>query len=190
LAAALADPETQKAIGNKALSNEQLRALGASAKSQKSKLRGTLAKLDAKSLIDPKALRDFDAASAIGKRQELARYLKACKNGTRFGDALGEWRRSRPGVSRGRGDAPMFFGEESEQNGKFDEQTLPPATAAALAQSELIAVSAAAPSTGDASRSTPGALKDAQAGGGSALTPVVQPRHRGTVQRFFERKPK
>ena len=29
-----------------------------------------------------------------------------------------------------------------------------------------------------------------QAGGGSALTPAVQPRHRGTVQRFFERNPK
>ncbi len=189
LAAALADPETQKAIGDKALSNDQLRALGADAKARKSKLRDRLTKLDAKSLIDPKALRDFDSASAVGTKKELARFLKACKGGTRFGDALGEWRHGAPGVSRGRGDAPMFFGEEAEQNGKFEEQTLPAASAAALAQSELLAVSAAAPSNGDGSRSTPGALKDAQAGGGSALTPAVQPRHRGTVQRFFERKP-
>jgi hypothetical protein len=190
LAAAMNDPEAQKAIGDKALSSDQLRELAMNAKAQKSKLRGTLSKLSKNGLIDPKKLGEFDEASKLGEKRELEKFLKECKNGKRFSDALGEWMRAKPSVSRGRGDAPMFFGEEAAQNGKFKEEALPPANAAALANSELLAVSAAEPSEQDGERSTPGALRDAKAGGGSALTPVVQPRHRGAVNRYFERKPK
>jgi len=185
---AMNDPETQKAIGETKLSAEQLRALGAKAAAEKAQLRASMQKLSNASLIDPKTLRDFDAASAMGNRQDLARFLKEHFNGA-LGDAINQWcRGAKGGVDRGRGDAPMEFGDETEGGAKFNEQTLPSATAASLAQSEVLAVSAAAPNGEVGARSQSGALQNAQAGGGSALTPTIQPRHRGTVQRFFERK--
>ncbi|HEX2834946.1 MAG TPA: hypothetical protein VHW00_18170 [Thermoanaerobaculia bacterium] len=188
---AMNDPETQKVLNGTPLDEEQLRKLGASARAKKGKLRDSLSKLSRNGLLDPKRLGEFDKAGELGKAEKLREFLKECKGGNcKVGDKVAKWRRSRPGLGRGRGDAPMFFGEESAQNGKFKEETLPAASAAQLADNELLAVSALEPEHGHALPSSGGALDPAQAGGGSALTPAVQPRHRGTVQRFFERKPK
>ena len=174
-------------VPSTALTPEQLQAIAESAKKGKAALRATLQKLSDAGLIDPKALRAFERAAEAGNRSELARFLKDNATGTRLIDSIGEYCRGAPGVSRGRADAPLFFGEETGRGGEFQEQTLPAASAASLANSEVVALSAAAPSNERAERSTGGTLTNAQTGGGSALTPAVQPRHRGTVRRFFER---
>lgn len=192
LESAMQDPELQKALNGTPLNDTQLRKLADSARQQKNKLRNTMAKLSKSGLLDPKRLGEFDKAGQVGDRKDLRDFLeKECKGGNcKIEKKVAQWRRGKPGINRGRGDAPMFFGEESKQNGKFKEETLPPASAAALAQNELIAVEGLAPEHDPALPSSGGALDHAQAGGGSALTPAVQPRHRGTVQRFFERNPK
>lgn len=190
LEAAELPPDLQDALAKNALTKEQMKELGDAARAGKNALRKTLDKLRQSALIDPKTLRQFEDAASLGNRDELARFLRKNASRTTLSNAIGQWcEGGRPGVSRGRGDAPMFFGEKSE-GGEFEEQTLPPAAQAMLNQSEIIAVSAAAPGDADSQRSAGGALGGAQVGAGSAHTPVVLPRHRGTVQRFFERKQK
>lgn len=181
------DFAAERNVPSTALTPEQLQAIAESAKAGKAALRATLEKLRDAGLIDGKTLRDFERAAEPANRAALARFLKENSPGTRLIDSVGEFARGKPGVERGRGDAPLFFGEESKHAAEFREETLPPASAATLANSELVGLSAAAPSNASAELSTGGALTNAQAGGGSAVTPVVQPRHRGTVRRFFER---
>lgn len=181
-------PELQKAIKDHTLTEAQLEQIAAAAKLSKGQLRHTLEKMRSAALIDPKSIRQFEDASELGNRDDLARFLKENGSKTKFGDAVGQWCKGKPGVDRGRGDAPMFFGDKSREDGEFKEKALPPAAAASLAQSELVAVSAGAPDPNGSQGSSGGALAQTQTGGGSALTPVVLPRHRGTVQRFFERK--
>jgi hypothetical protein len=183
------DPQMRDALGKAALTRRQLAEIGAAARAGKEKLRSTLSKLRQQGLIDGKTLRQFEDAANFANRDELARFLRKNASRTSLATTIGQWcEGGTPGVSRGRADAPMFFGEKSPEQGKFDEQTLPEAAAAALNQSELVAVSAAAPGQENTQRSSGGALVNAQPGAGSAFTPEVLPRHRGTVQRFFERK--
>ena len=188
-ALSMLSPELRDAIAKNALTKEQLEQLAKETGNQKAKLLATLKKLNSAGLIDPKTLREFEEGTKAGDKGDLARFLR--EHGTKkgYGEAVGQWCQGKPGRDRGRGDAPMFFGEEARNDGAFREQTLPPAAAAALSQSQLVAVSAAAPEGNDATRSAGGALANAQAGSGSAFTTVVLPRHRGTVERFFERKP-
>lgn len=174
--------------GSPTLTKEELKQLAEAAKAGKEKLRNTLNKLRERGLIDENTLRQFEDASNFANRDDLAKFLKKHSGKQKLSTAVAEFQQGKPGVERGRGDAPMFFGEKSDEKGKFDEQTLPPAAAAALAQSQLVAVSAATPEAGEVTRSTGGALGTAKAGAGSAFTAEVLPRHRGTVQRFFERK--
>ena len=189
LSAAQAESEAlSKVDAGAALSKEQLQQIANAAKAGKESLRNTLSKLRERGLIDEKTLRQFEDAANFANRDELAKYLKQNAGGTKLSTAVGEFCMAKPGVNRGRGDAPMYFGDKAKEEGKFDEQTLPPADAAALAQSQLVAVSAATPGGDQLQRSTGGALNNAGAGSGSAHTTEVLPRHRGTVQRYFERK--
>ena len=59
----------------------------------------------------------------------------------------------------------------------------------AIKDSEVSGISKAIPQTGKekVGEATSGALKGAKSGGGSANTQVVLPRHRGAVERYFDR---
>ncbi len=182
--------DLRDAIKKGALTKEQLQQLAQALRTQKGKLRSTLAKLQKAGLIDAKTLRECENAMNGGNGSgDLAQFLREHANKQGFSTAIGQWVKGTPGRDRGRGDAPMFFGEQAREDGEFREQTLPSATAASLSESEVVAVSAATPNANDSERSTGGALTNAQAGSGSAFTTTVLPRHRGTVERFFERKP-
>lgn len=96
----------------------------------------------------------------------------------------------RGGISRGRGDAPMTWKDPNNlENAGFTEQTLPPASMAALRDSLKTGTSISAPELADPNTATePGALSNAEAGGGSAQTQTVLPRHRGAVENYFNRE--
>lgn len=182
------DEATKAALGKSSLTKEQFQQIANAARAGKDQLRKTLQQLRDRGLIDPKTLRQFEEAATFADRQQLARFLKE-NSQIRLSTAVGQFCQGAPGVTRGRADAPMFFGEASPEDAKFNEQTLPAAAAAALAQSQVVAVSGAAPEAQQQStRSAGGALTNVQTDGGSAFTAEVLPRHRGTVQRFFERK--
>jgi len=95
----------------------------------------------------------------------------------------------RGGISRGRADAPMMWGDLStKDNTKFREKTLPQAGMAALKDSSLVGVSLAAPQVEQGKAyGGDGNLDTSTAAGGQAKTHKILPRHRGTVKRYFER---
>jgi len=91
------------------------------------------------------------------------------------------------GINRGPGHAPLLYGNNSSEEGsKFKEQKL--GLSVPLEQAKLAGVTITAPKvTGGEAILGKGALNTAQAGGGNALSSPVLPRHRGAVQRFFQR---
>ncbi len=158
--------------------------IAAAAQQGKSSLRDKLSKMAAKGMIDPKSLNKFDSATAQAARNELAKYLKDHKGESGQGQMA---RGGKGGVDRGRGDAPLFFGEETKSaDEKFRDMPIPPASEAALEQSDMIGQSAAQPDKMLQQRSTGGALVSGN-GSGSAYRTTILPRHRGTVGRYFER---
>jgi hypothetical protein len=64
---------------------------------------------------------------------------------------------------------------------------LPPADLQALKQTQVQAITRGSPGKETAGDAQSGALDQAAAGGGSANSQVVLPRHRGAVERYFER---
>jgi hypothetical protein len=91
------------------------------------------------------------------------------------------------GIDRGPGSAPMQFGDPStEDDAEFKEEKLAPSVP--LSQAKLAGVTITAPEvTGGEAVLSKGALGKAGSGGGSALTAPVLPRHRSTINRFFDR---
>ena len=99
---------------------------------------------------------------------------------------MSQW--GKGGVDRGRGDAPMTWTDPSSGKGaKFKEQVLP-SSMSSLKDSQLVGRSTGAPEIDKSGAQKSGGLKGAAAGGGSAFTQTVLPRHRGAVNRYFERR--
>jgi hypothetical protein len=93
------------------------------------------------------------------------------------------------GISRGPGDAAMTWGDPSNREGaEFTEETLSPSELIDLRRSELSAISAGAGAhdTSGASASTGGGLTATQ-GDGTAHSATLLPRHKRTVERYFQR---
>ncbi|HEX7153955.1 MAG TPA: hypothetical protein VF618_20870 [Thermoanaerobaculia bacterium] len=175
------------------LSASDLQALMEAAKQGKASLQAKLQRLADAKMIDAKTLGKAERAGKAGGggKSELEAFLRDNASPPRLSDAVGQFCKGggQGGVDRGRGDAPMFFGDESDVMAKFREMTLPSADVASLEQSEVVGMSTSAPTAEATGRSTGGALSNAK-DGGSAFTNVVLPRHRGTVERYFERKKK
>ncbi len=94
----------------------------------------------------------------------------------------------RGGINRGRGDAPLFMGDPSDESGTaFKEKKLPPGAVRGLKDSRLLGVSKGTPGDLPREASVVGGLEKAEAGAGSAHTQPIPPRHRGVVERYFER---
>jgi hypothetical protein len=104
-------------------------------------------------------------------------------------DAIEHGLPGKGGLTRGPGSSAIAgTGETKDQGDKFRPEALNPAGLQALQQSKIIGVSAGAPQvTPGANPAQSGALRDAAAGGGGAITQTILPRHEGTVQRYFDR---
>jgi hypothetical protein len=77
----------------------------------------------------------------------------------------------------------------SDDGAKFKEQAITPAALKDLKDSQLLGISKGAPDKDkEHEAATSGALAGSTAGGGSANTQTILPRHRGAVERYFERK--
>jgi len=84
---------------------------------------------------------------------------------------------------------PITWSHDTKEDGtEFKEEALPPGALAKLRESMLIGVGQTDPDkNSQKGPSQGGALTNAQAGGGSANSQIVLPRHRATVERFFVR---
>jgi hypothetical protein len=183
------DPGALKALKDGKLRPEQLKALAEVLKAGQGDLSKLVEKLARARLIDPELLKKAEGACKACDAAALAEFLKECKGKCSVADALKKaGRPGRGGVTEGPGAAELTFGDKTTEAGaKFKEEALPPADREALRKSNLLATSREAPDKEKGDPSRPGALSGARAGGGSAQTQVILPRHRPAVERYFDR---
>ncbi|MGL4553536.1 MAG: hypothetical protein ACRC33_20410 [Gemmataceae bacterium] len=175
------------------LTKEQMKKLAEALKGAKSELAEKVGKLVKAKLVDADALGKCEKGGECDGAA-LAAYLK--ENGS--GDAadlllmVESDEGGKGGVDRGPGHAKLTFGDESsDQGAAFKDEALPPGDLKALRDSELEGISKTSPTVhkGAADKAASGALGGAKAGGGSSTGQMVLPRHRGAVERYFERQP-
>jgi len=186
------DRETQEALKAGTLSPELLEKLKEMLKDAKDDMSRKLARLNKAELIDAELLAQCDKAGDCDG-EGLAAYLKATGSSAELSkEIVGSEEPGRGGVTRGPGAAAMLWKEPTtEDNFTFKEEALPPAQLQALKDSKLSGISAGAPQKGSAGGpAESGALAGSAAGGGSASTQTVLPRHRGAVERYFDRPKK
>ena len=186
------DAETMDALKKGSLTPEQMKKLAEALKLGKKELKEMVGKLVKAKLLDADALAKCDKAGKCDC-EGLAAYLK--ENGAKsdLTDALEVTEKGNGDTSRGPGPAKLTFGDETTEDGfKFKEEELPPATLKAMRESQLSGISAGSPNIGKEKPTAggSGALSGAKSGGGSASSQVVLPRHRGAVERYFDRPTK
>jgi hypothetical protein len=198
------------ACSTSSLSAEQLKELADQLSDCRNGQAGSLSELANAGLIDP-ALLDQLAQAGQCDAQELAdqlsqmgaasesladagvttgeqidQCLNECTGGpdaTTEGDGPG-----RGGISRGGGDAAMTWGDPSNREGAtFDAQALTPSELLDLRRTQLAGVSAGAPDATGGDASTGGGLDSTGRAEGSAHGQTLLPRHKRTVERYFQR---
>lgn len=189
-------PATQEAIQNGSFKPQQLNDLSKALSQTRQQLTQQLSKLNQAGLNKRGAINP-DSLKARAQAQKpdnsgLSQFLKEHAQKMSVEEAVGQWcEGGRGGVSRGRGDAGMTWTEgTSEKNAKFKEKALPPSSVAGLQDSQLLGLSETAPEVQKGNVAAHGALNSAAAGGGSAYTQTILPRHKGAVKRYFERNQK
>jgi cell division protein FtsB len=186
-------PETQEAIKSGALSAENLKDLSKALSQNKSALNQKLSKLgksgQLSKMVNPNTLK----GGAQANRRDnsgLSQFLKENAQKMSVEEAVGQWCENpgKGGVDRGRGDAAMTWTDgTSEKDAKFKEKVLPPSAVAGLNDSQLMGLSATAPTVDRGGVAAHGALNATASGGGSAFTQTILPRHKGAVRRYFDR---
>ena len=186
-------PETLEAIKSGSLKAEQLKDLSKALSQSKSALNQKLSKLSQSGQfgqlerINPNSLK----GGAHANRRDnsgLARFLKENAEKMSVDEATLQWYGGKGGLDRGRGDAAMTWTDgSSEKDARFKEKVLPPSSVAGLKDSQLVGLSASAPTADTSGVAAHGALNSAASGGGSAYTQTILPRHRGAVRRYFDR---
>jgi hypothetical protein len=180
-------PETLEAIKSGSLKAEHLKDLSKALSQSKSALNQKLSKLSKSGMVNPNALK----GGAQANRRDnsgLARFLKENAEKMSVDEATLQWCEGKGGVDRGRGDAAMTWTDGSSEKGaRFKEKVLPPSSVAGLNDTQLVGLSASAPTVSAGGVAAHGALNSAASGGGSAYTQTILPRHRGAVRRYFDR---
>jgi hypothetical protein len=187
------DPSLLKAMQAKMLDPEQMRGLIESLRDTKAELMRQAEKMHKAGLIDAELLAKCQRAGECDI-EGLRAFLK--KNGGKASLAELKSRMKeggRGGMSRGPGEAPMTWQQgDTEKQSSFKEELLPPG---ALASLKSHSTSRPGNPRGrivvhdkPGGPASSGALQGAAAGDGSANNTVILPRHRGTVERYFERQ--
>ena len=188
--AASMSPEMAKQLSEAAaagLDAETLKKLAEMMQGQEAELKAMLQALkdanliegklsDINAEIDPAELLDWLESQGECDSDKIC---KACKG------ALA----GRGGISRGPGHTEMLWKDpSSKEDASFEPKVLPPSRLRDMENARLMGVTRAAPDSEPAGgESTGGALTGVTTTGGSAETAPVLPRHRGAVQRYFQR---
>jgi hypothetical protein len=186
------DQETIDAIKAGKLTKEQMKKLAKALGKGKELTKEQIGRLVKAKILDAAALEKCDKAGKCDCAG-LAAYLKENGSKTDLADAIALIEEEgNGGTSRGPGAAKLTFGDEDSDGFKFKEEALPESDLKAIKDSQVSGISKALPQTGKEKpgAATSGALKGAKSGGGSANTQVVLPRHRGAVERYFDRPAK
>ncbi len=186
------DPELMKALQRQNLEKldaEQLKKLVEALRLNSADLAGRMEKLYKARLIDTETLARCRCAGECDCEGLLA-FLRDNKGPFCLSDLKSRCNiGGEGGTTRGRGDAPLTWAEPGSEEGfKFKEEVLPPGALDALRSTPLQEMRGPG---GVHKKSTEtaasGALREASAGSGSANKQVILPRHRASVERYFER---
>jgi hypothetical protein len=163
---------------------EELKKVLSAIQFNKNSLNKSMTNLSHLRMIDIKTLSQCQSAGQCTNCNALAAYLSTCTNKTANLISLCY---GKGGPGGGGGTGPMTWQDKSsEDNLKFKEDALPPASH--LSDAQFVGVSKAAPKLSADDLSTEhGALASAQASGGSANSQVILPQHRQAIQRYFKR---
>jgi len=186
-------PEIQKALQQAGQKNlpmdpEQLAPLLKALRENKDALQKLAQKLAEQNLIPPNLADQLNQAGELPGGQALKDLLaKGGFQQEELREFLERMGQGQGGIDRGPGAGPTQYGQPTDEAGAaFKEEKLSPSVS--LNQARLAGVTSSAPDvTGGEAVLGRDALQNTQAGGGSALTAPVLPRHRGTVNRFFQR---
>ncbi len=136
------------------------------------------------------------------KLSDLRKKCSACKSGCNSGECEGESecegeglcnrsgnRPGRGGVTRGRGDAELTWGDEADKQGtKFKEVVLPKGFLD-QPKDDVVAVQKSAPNEEAAADAPRSARREDEAAAGQATwNRKLNPRHRNAVRKYFEAK--
>jgi hypothetical protein len=185
-------PETLEALKSGSLKAEHLKDISKALSQSKSALNQKLSKLARSGRIDPNSLKG-EAHANRRDNSGLAKFLKENAEKMSVDEATLQWCDGKGGrgsgeAARGRGDAAMTWTDGSSEKGaRFKEKVLPPSSVAGLNDSQLVGLSASAPTASTNGVTAHGALNSSASGGGSAYTQTILPRHRGVVKRYFDR---
>ena len=182
------DTNVLAACENMTLTPDQLAELSKLLKACEGKLADMMAKMCEARLVDPSLLKQCEGCF-LDADAELAAFLDEGACGKTNAIFVCN-RPGRGGITRGRGDAPMTWTDGTSENDvRFKEENLSPASLADLKESRLVGMKVTAPSVTDTDvAGAGGGLSGARAGGGMAHRQPILPKHRGTVTRYFERK--
>jgi hypothetical protein len=147
---------------------------------------------------DPAALAKLQAALGkfLGERAGRLTAAKAAAEGGRF-DASefetgsesapdGDGDPGRGGVNRGRGDAELTWGRETQPFDRFKAQTLPPGSVRSADDWAPIAVLPGAPGAGAETSRSAAARSYAAGAGQEAWRRTLAPRHQSAVKKYFD----
>jgi hypothetical protein len=170
--------------GLNGLNKEQMQKLLSALEFSKNSLGLTVSNLANLKMIDPALLAKLQHAGICHNPGALADYLSTCTNGC---DAAECFLLCKGGPGGGGPEAPMTWDNNtSEQDQKFQEHALPPASQ--LSDAQLVGVSKAAPELAKNNVAVEhGALDGSAASGGSAHSQIILPEQRQAVQKFFKR---
>jgi hypothetical protein len=174
----------------KGLNKEDMESLMKALASGKSSISNTVNKLSSLKMISLADLAKCNKAGHCNNPGALIDFLSTCTNGGCCSTDIECFLLGRGGPGGGGPAAPMTWDNNtSEDNQKFQEHALPPASQ--LSDAQMVGVSKAAPELSGADVSAQhGALANAAGSGGSAHAQVILPEHRQAVQNFFKRDEK
>jgi hypothetical protein len=184
------DPELMKALRRQKLDPEQLRKLGESLRITTADLDRQMEKLHKAGLIDAETLAKCRGAGECDC-EGLRAFLRDNKGKASLADIKSLCKRGGAGgISRGPGEAPMTWGKPGSEEGfQFKEEVLPLGALDALKSTPLQEVrGGSVVHQKSAETASSGALRGASSGSGSANTEILLPRHRASVERYFDRK--
>lgn len=172
-----------------ALDPEMLNKLAEALGQSKAELIEQMKKLVKVRLIDGKMLKECEGGGKCDSDELLAILNKNGKASVKKMLKMASGIPGLGGINRGRADAPLIFGEKSpEDQKKFKEAILPPTRLAELKKSRVLGSTKVQPKVGNEGEiADSGALSGSQSGGGSAVKQTILPRHRRTVDRYFDR---
>src|SRR5262249_6444210 len=141
------------------LKGEHSKAFSKAPRKRNSRLKQKLTKLgqtDQSRRTNPNPLK----GGAQANRRDnsgLARFLKENAEKMSVDEATLQWCQGKGGVDRGRGDAAMTWTDgSSEKDARFKEKVLPPSSVAGLNDSQLVGMSASAPTADTSGVAAPG----------------------------------